>query len=150
MKPLAASDSNGVPSQQDKTPVSSPSTRNIFSPSFFFLSLSPHLWPTRYDYRLYNGCASDFHRASTRWMNTGQIEEETETRTGWSPRRASDVCQCVVLETAAMCSLSLTRRHTYSLAKWLMVPGAWHQPAERPDLKTYYCFSWRPWYVIVM
>lgn len=40
MKPLAASDSNGVPSQQDKTPVSSLLTCEVFSPSVFFPPLS--------------------------------------------------------------------------------------------------------------
>lgn len=39
MKPLAAADSNGVPSQQDKTPVSSLLTCNIFSPHLLFMTL---------------------------------------------------------------------------------------------------------------
>lgn len=61
MKPLAASDSNGVPSQQDKTPVSRPIDVQRFLPILLFFS------PTTLVYDpldMITGPIMDVHRIS--------------------------------------------------------------------------------------
>lgn len=94
MKPLAASDSNGVPSQQDKPPVSSQSTRIAISPSIFFPLIAPRLWGARYDY----DSVMDTHRISVEHlpMNNTLYTAETEL--------LLPMCVSVLNETAAMCS----------------------------------------------
>lgn len=89
MKPLAASDSNGVPSQQDKPPVSSQSTRI----SFFSL-IAPRLWGARYDY----DSVMDTHRIS--------VENLPMNNTHYTAGRELllPMCVSVLNETAAMCA----------------------------------------------
>lgn len=63
------------------------------------------------------GFLSSLYKMNEHRADQGRDRNPNGLIGGWLLlRRASDVCQCVALETAAMCSLSLTRAYTRTLA----------------------------------